>query len=255
MIGSRVKDIVLTKRVGHVLVVTVNRPDARNAIDGAVAHGLAVALAELDDDDELRVGVLTGAGRGFSAGMDLKAFRRGEDISPLVRFLRTGTRKPLVAAVEGFALAGGLELALACDVIVASAGSRFGIPEVSVGLIAAGGGLRRLPSRVGYGLAMEMALTGSPIVAERALEAGLVARVTEPGKAVDEAIRVAERIAQNAPLAVAASKYLVRATLGTTDSEFWTCQRGYEISVFGSSDAAEGARAFAEKRAPRWTGS
>ncbi|MFC4944244.1 crotonase/enoyl-CoA hydratase family protein [Pseudonocardia sp. GCM10023141] len=252
-IGAGLNSVLIEAR-GPVLLVTLNRPEARNAIDGALAHGLAVAVAQLDDDPELAVGVLTGAGRGFCAGMDLKAFRRREDISPLVAYLRNGSRKPMIAAVEGFALAGGLELALACDLVVAAEGARFGIPEVTVGLFAAGGGLLRLPGRVGYGTAMEMAITGDPITAERAHAAGLVARVTEPGGAVAEALRLAEQVARNAPLAVATSKGLLRTAQSTSEVDFWTRQRSLETAVFTSDDAKEGARAFAEKRPPRWTG-
>jgi len=246
---------VLIERAGPVLVVTLNRPGARNAIDGALARGLLDAVALLDGDPGLLAGVLAGAGPGFCAGMDLKAFARGEDMGPAFAFVRDGARKPLIAAVEGFALAGGLELALACDLIVAASGARLGIPEATVGLFAGGGGLLRLPPRVGFGRAMEMALTGDPISAEEARDAGLVARVTEPGAATAVARRLAERIARNAPLAVAASKALVRATQGATEAEFWALQDAHQQVVFTSDDAQEGPRAFTEKRPPRWTGS
>jgi enoyl-CoA hydratase len=247
-------DAVLTEQQERVLLITLNRPEAMNAINGALAHQLAAAVTRLDDDPGLTVGVLTGAGRGFSAGMDLKAFAKGEDISPMVSFLRNGARKPLIAAVEGFALAGGLELALGCDLIVAAAGVKLGVPEVKVGLFAAGGGVLRLPSRVGYSKAMEMAITGDPITAEEAAELGLVARVAERGGAVAEAMLLAERVAANAPLAVAASKSLVKATQGMTETEFWVHQKPHHSAVFASNDAKEGPRAFAEKRTPRWTG-
>jgi enoyl-CoA hydratase len=247
-------DAVRTEQRGKVLLIILNRPQARNAIDGAVAAGLADAIARLDGDAGLAAGVLAGAGRGFSAGMDLKAFAGGEDITPALRFLRHGARKPLIAAVEGFALAGGLELALACDLIVAAAGARLGIPEVKVGLFAAGGGVLRLPARLGYGKAMEMALTGDPITAEEAAGLGLVARVTEPGGTVKAAMELAGRVARNAPLAVAASKELVRSTQGATEAEFWTIQDPWRAEVFASDDAKEGPRAFAEKREPHWTG-
>jgi enoyl-CoA hydratase len=247
-------DAVVTEQRGKVLLVTLNRPEARNAINGALARGLADAIARLDRDAGLAAGVLAGAGRGFSAGMDLKAFAGGEDITPALRFLRHGARKPLIAAVEGFALAGGLELALACDLIVAAAGARLGIPEVKVGLFAAGGGVLRLPARLGYGKAMEMAITGEPITAQEAAGLGLVARVAEPGGAVETAMELAGRVARNAPLAVAASKELIRSAQGATEAEFWKIQDPRRAEVFASDDAKEGPRAFAEKREPDWTG-
>jgi len=247
-------DAVLVEQRERVLLITLNRPEAMNAINGELSFGLAEAVQRLNEDAGLAAGVLTGAGRGFSAGMDLKAFARGEDIGPMMTFVRKGAKKPLIGAVEGFALAGGLELALSCDLLVAGAGAKFGIPEVKVGLFAAGGGLLRLPSRVGYGKAMEMALTGDPIRAEEALSLGLVARVTEPGAAVEGAMELAARIAKNAPLAVAASKELIRATVGRTESEFWDAQNLRSEAVFTSNDSKEGPRAFAEKREPQWSG-
>lgn len=245
---------VLTERRGRVLLITLNRPDAMNAINGALSHGLWHAVEELNGDAGLTAGVLTGSGRGFCSGMDLKAFSRGEDIGPMMTFVQRGADKPLIGAIEGFALAGGLELALSCDLLVAAKGAKLGIPEVNVGLFAAGGGLLRLPSRVGFGKAMEMAVTGDPITAEDGLAFGLVARLAEPGTAVDVALELAERVARNAPLAVAASKQLIRATQGATEEEFWSIQQPLQAKVFTSSDAKEGPRAFAEKRAPEWTG-
>jgi enoyl-CoA hydratase len=226
-----------------------------NAINGALSSGLWAAVEELNTNPGLTAGVLTGAGRGFCSGMDLKAFGRGEDIGPMMTFIQRGADKPLIGAIEGFALAGGLELALTCDLLVAAKGAKLGIPEVKVGLFAAGGGLLRLPSRVGYGKAMEMALTGDPITAEDAAEYGLVARLAEPGTAVDVAIELATRVARNAPLAVAASKQLIKATQGATEAEFWAAQGALQGKVFTSNDAKEGPRAFAEKRPPAWTGS
>jgi enoyl-CoA hydratase len=237
-----------------VLVITLNRPEAMNAINGALSNGLWSAVQELNDNPGLTAGVLTGAGRGFCAGMDLKAFARGEDIGPMMTFVQRGADKPLIGAIEGFALAGGLELALSCDLLVAARGARLGIPEAGVGLFAAGGGLLRLPSRVGYGKAMEMAITADPISAEEAADLGLVARLTDKGGALEGALALAERVARNAPLAVAASKQLVKATQGLTEEEFWALQRPLQTRVFGSKDAKEGPRAFAEKRPPNWTG-
>ena len=246
---------VVTERRDRVLLITLNRPDAMNAINGALSAGLVAAVELLDGDPGLTAGVLTGAGRGFCSGMDLKAFARGEDIGPMMQFVRHGANKPLIGAVEGFALAGGLELALSCDLLVAAKGVKLGIPEAGVGLFAAAGGLLRLPSRVGYGKAMEMAITADPITADEAAEYGLVSRLTEKGEAVEVALELAARVARNAPLAVAASKQLIRATQGCTEEEFWEMQRPLQASVFSSNDAKEGPRAFAEKRAPEWTGS
>ena len=245
---------VLTERLDRVLVITLNRPKAMNAINGDLSNGLWSAIQELNEDPGLTAGVLTGAGRGFCAGMDLKAFSRGEDIGPMIKFIRAGSEKPLICAIEGFALAGGLELALSCDLLVAARGAKLGIPEVGVGLLAAGAGLFRLPGRVGYGKAMEMAITADPITAEEAAEHGLVARLADPGSALQEALSLAERIARNAPLAVAASKQLIRATQGSTEEELWALQRPLQERVFASEDAREGPLAFAEKRPPEWSG-
>src|SRR5256885_16369367 len=197
---------VLTERRDNVLLITLNRPDARNAVNGALAQGVADALDELDDTPELQVGVLTGAGKGFSAGMDLKAFVTGE--RPWVEgrgfagIVQRAAEKPLIAAIEGFAVAGGFEIALACDLIVAARDARLGIPEVKRGLVAAGGALIRLPRRIPYHLAMELALTGDPISAERGYELGIVNRLAEPGGAVDAALALAGEVARNGPLSL-----------------------------------------------------
>ncbi len=246
---------VLTEVRGRVLVITLNRPEAMNAINTALAQGLLRAVEQLDDDPGLTVGVLTGAGRGFCAGMDLKAFATEGGPVGMDVFIRNGSKKPLIAAIEGFALAGGLELALACDLLVAAKGVKIGIPEVGVGLFAAGGGLLRLPRVLPYGVAMELALTADPITAEQAHSYGLVARLAEKGESLAVAIELAERIAKNAPLGVAASKQLVRASLDATEEEFWAIQGPFMGKVFTSNDAKEGPRAFAEKRAPNWSGS
>jgi enoyl-CoA hydratase/carnithine racemase len=239
---------------GDVLVVTIDRPEARNAVDTAVAEGLAAAVDRLDGDERLRVGVLTGAGGTFCAGMDLKAFVAGE--RPFVGdrgfagIVRRPPVKPLIAAVEGWAVAGGFEIALACDLIVAARDARFGIPEVKRGLVAAGGALIRLPRRIPYHLAVELALTGDPIDAERAHAIGLVARLAEPGKAVTAARELAATIAANGPLAVAATKRILTAD----EAGAWERQAEITEPVFASEDAREGARAFAEKRPPVWRG-
>lgn len=247
-------DEVLTEVRGRILVITLNRPDAMNAINTALAEGLNAAIAQLDGDPALTVGVLTGAGRGFCAGMDLKAFATTGPPLGFDKFIRHGSVKPLIAAIEGFCLAGGLEVALTCDLLVAADNVKFGIPEAGVGLFAAGGALLRLPARVGYGVAMEMALTADPISAQQALAAGLVSRLSPKGGALDAALELAERIARNAPLSVAASKKVLRNTKGLTDEAFWDMQAPVIREVFVSDDAKEGPRAFAEKRAPKWTG-
>ena len=252
------EEAVLTEAGDGVLLITLNRPDARNAVNGALAAGVAAALDRLDGEDELQVGILTGAGKGFCAGMDLKAFVAGE--SPYVEgrgfagIAQRASRKPLIAAVEGFAVAGGLEVALACDLIVAARDARLGIPEAKRSLVAAGGALLRLPRRIPYHVAMEMALTGDPISAERGYEVGLVNRVAEPGEAVATARELAAAIAANGPLALEASKRILAEAPGWPEDEQW--QRQGEISgpVFGSEDAREGATAFAEKRDPVWKG-
>lgn len=245
---------ILTETRGRVRLVTLNRPQARNAIDSALGQALVAAIHELDADDGITAGVLTGAGGSFCAGMDLKAFLTEGPPKGFTEFLENGSQKPLIAAVEGFALAGGLEIALTCDLIVAASDVKLGIPEAKRGLFAAGGGLFRLPDRVPYGVAMEMALTGDPILAAKAHELGLVARLAEPGKAVEVGLELAERIACNAPLAVAASKQIVRDSRGRTDEDGWALQRPLAAKVFTSEDAKEGPRAFAEKREPKWTG-
>ena len=249
---------VLTERRDNVLVATLNRPDARNAVNAALAEGVGRALDELDDDDGLAVGVLTGAGKGFSSGMDLKAFVAGE--SPyygdrgFAGIVQRPPRKPLIAAVEGFAVAGGCEIALACDLIVAARGARFGVPEVKRSLVAAGGALLRLPRRLPSGVAMELALTGDPIDAERAHELGLVNALAEPGEALDTALELAGRIAANGPLALTATKRILTEAPTWPEEEFWARQGEISGPVFGSEDAREGAVAFAEKRDPVWKG-
>jgi len=249
------EDAVLVERRGRVMIITLNRPEAMNAINGALSHGLMNAINTLDEDETLTAGVITGAGRGFCAGMDLKAFARGEDIGPLGTFVRQGSQKPLIGAIEGFALAGGCEIALTCDLLVGSKSAKIGIREVKVGLFAAAGGVFRLPNRVGFAKAMEMALTGEPITGQEALDVGMLSELTEEGGALDAAVALAERIAANAPLAVAASKTLVRAaSQGLDEDSLWEMQVPLQQKVFSSNDAKEGPVAFAEKREPNWTG-
>ena len=219
---------VLTERRERTLVITINRPDQRNAVNAAVASGIAAALDELDSDAGLSLGILTGAGKGFCAGMDLKAFVAGE--SPyagdrgFAGITQRSSVKPLIAAIEGFAVAGGLEVALACDLIVAARGARLGIPEVKRSLVAAGGALLRLPRVLPRTIAMELALTGDPIDAERGFELGLVNRLAEPGRALEEALSLAEQVAPNGPLALAATKRILHESVDWPESEFFAQQ-------------------------------
>ena len=249
---------VLTDRRGRILIITLNRPDQRNAVNAAVAQGVAAALDELDGDAQLSLGVLTGAGKGFCSGMDLKAFRAGERPHVPGRgfagIVERAADKPLIAAIEGFAVAGGLEVALACDLIVAAKGARLGIPEVKRSLVAAGGALLRLPRTMPRNIAMELALTGDLIEAERAHELGLVNRLADPGQALDTALQLAETIAANGPLALAATKRIMVGSADWPDAEYFDRQRGIIEPVFNSEDAREGATAFAERRDPVWKG-
>jgi len=249
---------VLTERRGNVLLITLNRPEVRNAVNAALAEGIGNALEELDADDGLSVGVLTGAGGFFCAGMDLGAFVKGE--SPwfgdrgFAGIAQRSARKPLIAAIEGFAVAGGMEIALACDLIVAARGAKLGIPEAKRSLVAAGGALLRLPRRIPYHVVMELALTGDLQPAERFHELGLVNRVAEPGAAVDVALELAGALAKNGPLALIASKRILQEQFDWSSGEMWDRQAAISGPVFASEDAKEGAAAFKEKRDPRWQG-
>ena len=249
---------VLTERRDAVLVITINRPEQRNAVNAAVAEGIGRALDQLDADSDLMIGVLTGAGKGFSAGMDLKAFAAGErpwyGDRGFAGITQRSSDKPLIAAVEGFAVAGGLEVAIACDLIVASKGTKLGIPEVKRSLVAAGGGLLRLPQLLPRAVALEMALTGDPILAERAYELGMVNRLTEPGGALEAALELAAAITPNAPLGLAGSKRILNESQDWPVAEFFERQQAISGPIFDSEDAKEGATAFAEKRAPVWKG-
>jgi enoyl-CoA hydratase len=251
-------DAVLTEVDGGVAVITINRPEARNAVNGEVARGIAAAVDEFDGADGVRVLIITGAGGTFSAGMDLKAFLAGD--APTVAGRGFGgiaeqpPVKPVIAAVEGYALAGGFELALSCDLIVASETAKFGLPEVRRGLVAAAGGLLRLPRRVPYHLAMEIALTGEHFTAARLHQAGLVSRVTGAGQAVAGARELAAQVAQGAPLALAATKRVIVESADWDSSEAFARQGEVIRPVFTSADAMEGAAAFAQKRTPVWRG-
>lgn len=248
---------IILERRDRTLLITINRPSARNAIDREVSYGLAEAMDQLDSDPSLSIAILTGAGGNFCAGMDLKAFARGEDIAVPGRglgFTERPPAKPVIAAVEGFALAGGTELALAADLIVASKDAAFGIPEVKRGLVAGGGGLLRLPQRIPYQLAMELALTGDNLSAARASELGLVNRLAEPGRALETALELAAAITKNGPLAIRVSKQVITESRDWPTSSAFDRQRDLIAPVFASNDAKEGAIAFAEKRSPVWTG-
>ena len=247
-------DEILRETRGRILLITLNRPEARNSVNSALGTQLVDTMKLLDDDDGLSIGVLTGAGKGFSAGMDLKAFASEGPPQGFSEFLTQGSAKPLIAAVEGFALAGGLEIALACDLIVAARGIPIGIPEAKRGLFAAGGALLRLPQRVGLGKAMELALTAEPVPSEQAHALGLVDRLADPGQSLEEALALAEQIAENAPLSLQLSKRVLRQTQGLTAEEFWAFQAKDTAGIFASEDAREGAVAFAEKRSPVWKG-
>ena len=248
---------VLTSEEDGILVVTIDRPEAKNAMTKAAAEGIAAAMDRLDSDDNLRVGILTGAGGTFCSGMDLKGFLRGESPSIEGRgfggIVQKPPEKPLIAAVEGYALAGGLELMIACDLVVASAGAKFGIPEVKRGLVAAAGGVMMLPDQIPERIAMELALTGDFIDAARAYELGLINRITD-GEALAAAKELAASIVANGPLAVRVSKQVIKQSRGWPMDERYTRQTQLIAPVFVSEDAREGAAAFAEKRAPNWKG-
>ncbi|MBV0896144.1 crotonase/enoyl-CoA hydratase family protein [Microbacterium sp. NC79] len=248
---------VLVEREGRVMTITMNRPEARNALTKSMSERMAAALDELDADPTLSVAVLTGSGGAFCAGMDLKGFLRGERPSIPGRGLggmtQTPPKKPIIAAVEGWALAGGCELVLACDLIVAARTARFGLPEVKRGLAAAAGGLFRLADRIPRQVALEVILTGDPIAAERAYEVGLVNRLAEEGGALAAAHELAAAIAANGPLAVQASKDVFTQAPNWPAQHRFVLQRPLIDHVFESNDAKEGASAFAEKREPVWT--
>lgn len=251
-------DAVQVEAFEGVLTIVIDRPHARNAIDGAAARGIADAIALLESSDDLHAAVLGGAGGFFSAGMDLKAFLAGEVVvlndRGLAGFCEVPPAKPLVAAVEGWALAGGCEMALACDLIVAASDATFGIPEVQRGLVAGAGGLLRLPQVLPRNVARQLALTGDRVSAVDAHRFGMVNTLCEPGEALAEATALARRIAASAPLAVAATRRVLDEGADWRTDEAFTRQWEVIGPVFSSEDATEGARAFAEKRPPQWRG-
>lgn len=258
----RDENLVLFHREGPVAVITLNRPEALNAVNSAVADALGSALDELDSDPELRVGVITGSGRAFCAGADLKALAAGQSILPTARpewgfagLVQHYVTKPLVAAVNGYALGGGTEIVLACDLAVVSSEATLGLPEVKRGLIAGAGGVLRLPDQIPPKVATQAVLTGEPISPETALHWGLVNAVTAPEFVLSEAMQLARTIAANAPLAVRTSKKIMsqrRAFGSDWNTEMWAMNSAEFDAVRASGDAREGTTAFAEKRAPIW---
>ncbi|WP_321387258.1 crotonase/enoyl-CoA hydratase family protein [Alcaligenes phenolicus] len=252
-------ELVTLERIGKVLLITLNRPEARNAINLETAQALAQALDEFDADPSIAVGVLTGANNTFCAGMDLKAFAKTGQ-RPYVGdrgfagICERPPAKPLIAAVEGYCLAGGFEIALSCDLIVAADSANFGLPEVKRGIVPGSGGMVRLPSRIPYHMAMEMVLTGGMYPAARMAELGLVSRLAERGKTTEQALALAEQIAANGPLAVQTAKSIISQSRDWRQSDLFDLQRPRIAGIFTSADAKEGATAFAEKREPVWQG-
>lgn len=252
-------DLVKIEIVDRIQIITINRPQTRNAINYETAHELAHAFDQLDGSDEIVLGILTGAGNTFSSGMDLKAFAHNGQ-RPYVGdrgfagLCEKPPRKPLIAAVEGYALAGGCEMALACDLIVAASNASFGLPEVKRGIVPGAGGMLRLPRRVSYHVAMEMILTGEMLPAQRAYDVGLANRLVDPGQALEGALTLGRIIAQNGPLAVQVAKQVVTQSIDWRQADMFDLQRPRIAPIFASADAKEGATAFAEKRKPVWQG-
>ena len=251
-------DPILTQERDNLLIVTINRPQAKNAFDRATAEAMEAAMDRLDEHDGLFAGIITGAGGTFSAGADLKAVARGERAGSKKRggfgLFAKPPRKPLIAAVEGHAVAGGFELCLACDIIIAASNAKFGLPEVRHNLVAMGGGLFRLPRRMPYHLAMELALTGDMREAELFHRHGVVSKLVRPGEALSEALALARKLLANGPTALAATKEIVAGSRDWTEEEAWAKQKVIAQKALQSEDRAEGLRAFAEKRRPVWKG-
>jgi enoyl-CoA hydratase len=252
-------ELVKIEIIDRIQIITVNRPQARNAINYETAHELARVLDEMDANDGVAVAILTGAQGTFSSGMDLKAFAQSGQ-RPLVEgrgfagLCERPPRKPIIAAVEGYALAGGFEMALACDMIVAANNASFGLPEVKRGIVAGAGGMMRLPSRIPYHIAMEAVLTGEMLPASRMHGYGLVNRLVEPGEALNAALELARIVADNGPLAVQTAKKIVTESRDWRQADMFDLQRPRVAHIFASADAKEGATAFAEKRKPVWRG-
>lgn len=250
-------NLVLTEKRGKIFIITINRPEVKNACNGATAMQMCQAIDTFEDDQNLFVAIITGAGGTFSAGADLKAAAKGEKRStPRGGFgiMAKPPRKPIIAAIEGYAVAGGMELALSCDMIVAANNAKMGLPEVRHNLVAVGGGLFRLPKRMPYHLVMELALTADMLPAEHFHRFGVVNRLTEPGQALETAIELAERLMVNGPTAQIATKEIIRRSYEWTEEEAWEKQMGIAEPALNSEDRKEGLKAFAEKRKPIWTG-
>lgn len=249
-------DILLIEVVDGVQVMTINRPDVKNAANYELTLAFEAAITELERNDDLRVGIITGAGGNFCTGMDLKGFLAGK--KPTIAgkgfcaLTEYTSKKPLISAIEGYALAGGFELALATDLIIAADNAKFGLPEVKRGLVAAAGGLLRLPQRMPYHIAMEYVLTGDIFTAQQASQHGLINRLTAPGQALEVALELGKKLAKNAPLALAASKSIIQKTKNLDLTLAFDVQRSISVPLFQSEDAKEGAQAFAEKREPVW---
>lgn len=251
---------VVTERHGSVLLITLNRPEARNAVNGPLARGVEAAVDELESDAALRAGVLLGAGKVFSAGADLKEIARGNGDSLRTQrggfggLVRRTREKPLIAAIHADAFAGGFELAIACDLLVAGEGVRFGLPEAKRSLVALAGGLVHLPRLIGEKLALELALLGEPVEAERLYRAGLIARLVPKEHVRETALKLAKTVCANGPLAVSASRRIIIDGRDQGTEARWEHSYDVGLPVFASEDAKEGPRAFVEKRAPVWQG-